>query len=127
MVSKALIAASTKPVILSILAGREIYGYHIIHSMIEISGGTLEWSEGTIYPVLHRMEKDGLIRSQWKISESGRRRKYYRLSSFKTSILSLSGRQDRIQNMGQGNQHHTSDHIEPQIGNVREKMAGQNC
>ncbi len=80
MVSKALIAASTKPVILSILADREIYGYQIIHSMIEISGGTLEWSEGTIYPVLHRMEKDGLLRSQWKISESGRRRKYYRLT-----------------------------------------------
>ena len=80
MVSKALVAASTKPVILSILAGREIYGYQIIHSMIEISGGTLEWAEGTIYPVLHRMEKDGLIRSQWKISASGRRRKYYRLT-----------------------------------------------
>jgi DNA-binding PadR family transcriptional regulator len=80
MISKSLAAASTRPVILSILTGGEIYGYQIIHSMIEISGGTLEWSEGTIYPVLHRLEKEGLIRSQWKISESGRRRKYYRLT-----------------------------------------------
>ena len=74
MVSKALVAASTKPVILSILAGGEIYGYQIIHSTIEISGGILQWSEGTIYPVLHRLEKDGFIRSQWKMSDNGRRR-----------------------------------------------------
>ena len=80
MISKALIAASTKPMILSILAGGEIYGYQIIHNMIEISRGTLEWNEGTIYPVLHRMEKEGIIQSQWKISEQGRRRKYYRLT-----------------------------------------------
>ncbi len=80
MVSKSLVAASTKPAILSILSGGEIYGYQIIHNMIEISGGTLEWSEGTIYPVLHRMEKEKLIQSQWKISSKGRRRKYYRLT-----------------------------------------------
>jgi DNA-binding PadR family transcriptional regulator len=80
MVSKNLMAASTKPLILSILAGGEIYGYQIIQNVIDISGGTLEWSEGMLYPVLHRMEKENLIRSQWKISERGRRRKYYRLT-----------------------------------------------
>lgn len=81
MISKSLAAASTKPLILSILAGGEIYGYQIIHNMIEISGETLEWSEGSIYPVLHRLEKERLIRSQWKISEKGRRRKYYRITA----------------------------------------------
>ena len=80
MVSKNLMAASTKPLILSILASGEIYGYQIIQNVIEISGGTLEWSEGMLYPVLHRMEKENLIQSQWKISENGRRRKYYRLT-----------------------------------------------
>jgi len=80
MVSKALVAASTKPVILSILVRGESYGYQIIHRIIEISGGSLDWSEGTIYPVLHRMERENFIRSQWKISENGRRRKYYRLT-----------------------------------------------
>jgi len=80
MVSKALVAASTKPVILSILVRGESYGYQIIQNIIEISGGSLDWSEGTIYPVLHRMEKENFIRSQWKISENGRRRKYYRLT-----------------------------------------------
>jgi DNA-binding PadR family transcriptional regulator len=66
MISKSLAAASTKPVILSILAGGEIYGYQIIHNMIEISGGALEWSEGTIYPVLQRLEKEGQIVRSWK-------------------------------------------------------------
>ena len=80
MVSKALAAASTKPVILSILSRGEIYGYQIIHNIIEISGGALEWSEGMLYPVLHRLEKENFIQSQWKISENGRRRKYYCLT-----------------------------------------------
>ncbi|MFC2157693.1 PadR family transcriptional regulator [Acidobacteriota bacterium] len=77
MISKALIAASTKPIILAILLGGENYGYQIIQSAKEISGGELEWSDGMLYPVLHRLEKEGLIRSQWKLSENGRMRKYY--------------------------------------------------
>jgi len=77
MISKALIAASTKPMILSILLGGENYGYEIIQSVKRISGGKLDWSDGMLYPVLHRLEKDDLIVSQWKVSEEGRRRKYY--------------------------------------------------
>jgi len=73
-------AASTKPIILAILANGEIYGYQIIQSVIEISWGTLEWSEGMLYPVLHRLEKENFIQSKWKISENGRRRKYYSLT-----------------------------------------------
>jgi len=80
MISKNLMAASTKPMILTILNGGEMYGYQIIHRVIQLSGGTLEWSEGMLYPVLHRLEKDNFIRSQWKISQNGRRRKYYRLT-----------------------------------------------
>lgn len=93
MASKALVAASTKPMILAILAGGEIYGYQIIHNMIEISGGALEWSEGTVYPVLHRLEKEGLIRSQWKLSDNGRRRKYYRLTEQGKTELEREKRQ----------------------------------
>ena len=80
MVTKALIAASTKPMILSILVGGENYGYQIIQSVKKISGGTLEWSDGMLYPVLHRLEKDGFIRSKWKMSDSGRLRKYYTIT-----------------------------------------------
>ncbi|MBU4203366.1 MAG: PadR family transcriptional regulator [Acidobacteria bacterium] len=68
------------PPILSILIRGESYGYQIIHRIIQLCGGTVDWSEGTIYPVLHRLEKDSFIRSQWKLAESGRRRKYYSLT-----------------------------------------------
>jgi len=80
MISKALVAASTKPMILSILISGENYGYKIIQKAKDLSGGKLEWSDGMLYPVLHRLEKDGFIRSEWKISEEGRLRKYYKLT-----------------------------------------------
>ena len=79
MVSKALVAASTKPMILSILRGGENYGYQIIQRVKELSGGKLEWADGMLYPVLHRMEKDGLVTTQWKLTE-GRMRKYYKIT-----------------------------------------------
>jgi DNA-binding PadR family transcriptional regulator len=80
MISKALISASTKPMILSILQDGENYGYKIIQSVKRVTGGKLEWSDGMLYPVLHRLEKDGLIQAQWRISDEGRRRKYYRIT-----------------------------------------------
>lgn len=80
MISKALVAASTKPMILSILLKGENYGYQIIQKVKDVSGGKLEWSDGMLYPVLHRLEKDGYIRSQWRISDGGRLRKYYKLT-----------------------------------------------
>jgi len=80
MISKALVAASTKPLILSVLQGGETYGYQIIKQMKILSKGHLEWSFGMLYPVLHRLEKDGFISSQWKESKKGRLRKYYRLT-----------------------------------------------
>lgn len=80
MISKALVAASTKPMILSILVRGEDYGYQIIQRVKDISGGAMEWSDNMLYPVLHRLENDGLIVSRWKISDGGRMRKYYRLT-----------------------------------------------
>jgi len=80
MISKALIAASTKPLLLSILLDGETYGYRIIKQMKTLSGGHLEWSFGMLYPVLHRLEKDGFIAAKWKKSDKGRLRKYYRLT-----------------------------------------------
>lgn len=80
MISKTLIAASTKPIILSILISGENYGYQIIQRVKEISGGTLEWSDNMLYPVLRRMEKGGLLVSRWKIYREGRLRRYYRIT-----------------------------------------------
>ncbi len=80
MISKALVAASTKPLLLSVLQEGETYGYQIIKKMKALSGGDLQWSFGMLYPVLHRLEREGFIRSRWEKSENGRHRKYYRLS-----------------------------------------------
>ena len=77
MLTKDLVAASSKPMVLSILAGGESYGYEIIQKVRELSGGHIEWSDGMLYPVLHRMEDRGLIKSRWGESETGRKRKYY--------------------------------------------------
>jgi len=61
MLAKDMVAASAKPLLLSILAGGESYGYEIIQKVRELSGGQIEWSDGMLYPVLHRLERDGLI------------------------------------------------------------------
>ena len=93
MVSKELVAASTRPLVLSVLASGESYGYAIIQQVRELSGGELEWSEGMLYPVLHRMERDKLIIARWKKSDSGRKRKYYRLSAAGTRAIQAEQRQ----------------------------------
>lgn len=80
MALKTLVAASAKPIILALLLSGESYGYQILRRVRQVSGGTLEWSSALLYPVLHRLEKDGLIRSEWKLSEKGRMRKYYLLT-----------------------------------------------
>jgi PadR family transcriptional regulator, regulatory protein PadR len=80
MLTKDLVAASSKPMVLSILAGGESYGYEIIQKVRELSGGRIEWSDGMLYPVLHRLEREGLIESEWREAETGRERKYYSLS-----------------------------------------------
>lgn len=80
MISKALVAASTKPLILTILLDGETYGYQIIKQIKTLSEGRLEWSFGMLYPVLHRLEKEALVASSWKLSANGRLRKYYRLT-----------------------------------------------
>ena len=79
MFSRELSAATAKPAILAILAGGPSYGYEIIQRIKELSGGRVEWAEGALYPVLHRLERQGYIESFWEKGDSGRRRKYYRL------------------------------------------------
>jgi DNA-binding PadR family transcriptional regulator len=77
---KDLVAASSRPLVLSLLAGGESYGYEIIRKIREVSGGDIDWNEGMLYPVLHRLERDKLVVSNWKEADSGRERKYYRLT-----------------------------------------------
>jgi DNA-binding PadR family transcriptional regulator len=77
MITKELVAASAEPLILSLLTKGESYGYAIIQEVKNLSDGEIEWTDGMLYPVLHRMEDKGLIKARWAESETGRKRKYY--------------------------------------------------
>ena len=79
--NKDLIAASSTPIVLAILSEGDSYGYAIIKRVQELSGGHMEWTDGMLYPVLHRLERLGLVKARWEESETGRRRKYYRIMS----------------------------------------------
>jgi len=89
MISRELKAASAKPMVLSILARGESYGYQIIRQIENLSDGNLEWSEAMIYPLLHRMDSDGLVQSRWEIMDNGRKRKYYSLTEKGEMALSV--------------------------------------
>ena len=86
-VSKDLVAASATPLILSILAQGDSYGYAIIQRVKDLSGGRMEWTDGMLYPVLHRLEKQALVESYVQPSDTGRKRKYYRLKKEGTKAL----------------------------------------
>ena len=79
MISKDLIAASSIPLVLSILNEGEDYGYSIIKKVMEASNNQLQWKEGSLYPVLSKLEKNGLVTSRIKV-ENGRKRKYYSIN-----------------------------------------------
>jgi len=80
-INKDLIAASSTPLVLAILAEEDSYGYAILKRVQELSGGRMEWTDGMLYPVLHRLERLGHVEARWEVAESGRRRKYYRIAS----------------------------------------------
>ena len=92
-VSKDFVAASATPLILAILKENDSYGYAIIKNVKELSGNELVWTEGMLYPVLHRLEEQQLIESYWKGSEAGRKRKYYRIKEAGLKELELQKRQ----------------------------------
>ena len=79
MIRRELVAASAEPLILSLLEHGESCGYAIIQEIKNRSQGELQWTDGMLYPVLHRMERRGWIKSRWLESETGRKRKYYSL------------------------------------------------
>lgn len=79
-ITKDLVAASATPLVLGILAEEESYGYAILKQVSELSGGRLEWTDGLLYPLLHRLERLGYVESTWRRPAGGRRRKYYRIT-----------------------------------------------
>lgn len=79
-ISKDLMAASAIPLILAILKKEDSYGYQMIKEVKILSANDLEWSEGMLYPVLHRLEEKELIESYWQTQTGKRKRKYYRIT-----------------------------------------------
>ncbi len=81
------IRSVAEPVLLSLLAERQMYGYEIIKVVNDRTNGLFEWKEGTLYPCLHRLQSDKLISSRWRTAPSGRRRKYYGITRKGKGVL----------------------------------------
>lgn len=79
-IDKDLVAASATPLVLGILADGEAHGYAILKRVGELSGGRIQWTDGMLYPLLHRLERNGLVTAEWGLSEAGRKRKHYVLT-----------------------------------------------
>jgi PadR family transcriptional regulator, regulatory protein PadR len=95
---KDLVAASATPLVLAILAEGDSYGYAIIRRVAELSGGHLQWTDGMLYPVLHRLERHGCVAAKWGLSDSGRKRRYYRITKVGRAQLAAQKEQWQVVN-----------------------------
>jgi len=80
-IDKDLVAASATPLVLSILVEEESYGYAILKRIRELSDGELDWTDGMLYPLLHRLHRLGYVTTEWRTPPEGRRRRYYSITS----------------------------------------------
>ena len=76
-ISKSLMGATSMLMILSVLRQKDSYGYEISKIILEASGGRIDWQAGSLYPMLKKMEKQELIKSDWIIEDNSRARRYY--------------------------------------------------
>jgi PadR family transcriptional regulator PadR len=67
-------------IVLDVLRNGPTYAYGLVKRIAEQSKSVLQWREGTLYPVLHHLEEQGLVTSEWKGRKGGRQRRYYRLT-----------------------------------------------
>jgi PadR family transcriptional regulator PadR len=92
-VDKDLVAASATPLVLAILAEGESYGYAILKRVRDLSGGELEWTDGMLYPLLHRLRRLGYVTTDWRTPPEGRRRRYYAITDDGRAALAEQQRQ----------------------------------
>lgn len=92
-IDKDLIAASATPLVLAILAESESYGYAILKRVRALSEGELEWSDGMLYPLLHRLRRLGYVTTEWRTPPEGRRRQYYTITDNGRAALADQQRQ----------------------------------
>lgn len=102
-IGKDLVAASAMPLVLAILNEGESYGYAILKRIDELSAGGLEWTDGMLYPLLHRLDRLGYVEARWDSPPGSRRRRYYRITPGGQNALSEHRRQwevvsDALQN-----------------------------
>jgi PadR family transcriptional regulator, regulatory protein PadR len=102
---KELVGASTSLLVLSVLAKEASYGYQIIRRINDAANGLFVWQEGTVYPLLHKLEQDDCVRAQWQQSDTGRERKYY--------YITAKGRESLAEGQQQWNEFH---HLVLQLG-----------
>jgi DNA-binding PadR family transcriptional regulator len=92
-IDKDLVAASATPLVLAILAEGETYGYALLKRVRELSGGELEWTDGMLYPLLHRLRRLGYVTTEWRTSPEGRRRRYCAITDDGRAALAEHRRQ----------------------------------
>ena len=92
-IDKDLVAASATPLVLSILADGESYGYAIVKRVRELSSGELEFADGMLYPLLHRLHRLGYVTTEWRTPPEGRRRRYYAITEDGQAALTEHKRQ----------------------------------
>jgi PadR family transcriptional regulator, regulatory protein PadR len=92
-IDKDLVAASATPLVLAILTEEESYGYAILKRVRELSSGELEWTDGMLYPLLHRLRRLGYVTTEWRAPPEGRRRRYYAITDDGRAALAEQQRQ----------------------------------
>ena len=92
-IDKDLVAASATPLVLAILSEHESYGYAILKRVRELSAGELEWTDGMLYPLLHRLRRLGYVTTEWRTPPEGRRRRYYAITDQGRGALAEQQRQ----------------------------------
>lgn len=90
-ISKELIKGSTSLLVMSVLKEKDLYGYKIIKELELESENVFELKEGTLYPILHALEKENYLESYWDESD-GRKRKYYHIT--KKGLKALKEKQE---------------------------------
>ncbi|MBI2936511.1 MAG: helix-turn-helix transcriptional regulator [Chloroflexi bacterium] len=88
MSRRELLKGSTETLLLSLLAREPMYGYQLAKEMDRRSSGYFRFKEGTLYPALHRLERDGLVEGKWQEAPHGQFRRYYYVTRKGLSSLS---------------------------------------
>jgi DNA-binding PadR family transcriptional regulator len=115
-IGKDLVAASSMPLVLAILSEGESYGYAILKRINELSAGAMKWTDGMLYPLLHRLDRLGYIEARWEEAEGGRKRRYYSITPGGVDALSEQRRQWEVVSGALNNAWHASRIVNMRFG-----------